>query len=776
MAEEQIIISVDLDAGQAKQRLDEVTGEIIRLKDQQKQLTQSFKDGEITAVEYANKQKALSQEVSALTRQQSNLTSAVKLTTQASDDYADSLDGQRQKLGDMQRAYASLTKEQRESAKGQEFLAAIKAQSDAVKEMEAAMGDSRRNVGNYAGAILEASGKMGGFGKATAGVINPIKGATNGLKAMAATPIIAILNILVTIIVKLADKFKQNGAAMESLTKVFGLFEGAGVLVNKVIDGIAQGVTWLADKLYDLADKFGLISDTAKKTTDLSREQLAIQKAENELIKTAADRELQISELRAKTAEKNKYTAQERLKFLQQAIDLEKKQSQDEYELAKRKYEAKKAENELSASSVEDIREENQLYAAMVKAQTDHQNKLREYNAQITEAQNQMKAQTKDTGETIVETEESVAAKIQELRKKYGLISNQEEYARELSVLKDSYAKKLLTEEEYLKAEAKLRADYGIKTDAEMEEERAKKIRAIREQYGLVTDAEKYAEELAQLQSFKEQQLLTEEEYLEALKGLQSEYGVNADDEDKSVDEIVKEMFGIDAEAMEHYNNLLQSGMDKQTAFEQTSQFVAKRSAKAFADAAGTMAGTFNQMADFLGKYAKENEGAAKAQKAFALAGILASQAQSIANGAQAISAGVASAAAVPFPGNIASIATIVAQIVALITSTATSFAQAKQLLSGDNEAGKFANGGIVGGTSYTGDKMRASVNSREMILTTEQQRNLFEIANTPSIASGIDYGALAAAMAAQPAPVMVYEEFKSFEQRTANINELATL
>jgi len=44
--------------------------------------------------------------------------------------------------------------------------------------------------------------------------------------------------------------------------------------------------------------------------------------------------------------------------------------------------------------------------------------------------------------------------------------------------------------------------------------------------------------------------------------------------------------------------------------------------------------------------------------------------------------------------------------------------------------SGAFAQGGIVGGTSWSGDNVLARVNSGEMILTEGQQRRLFDIAN----------------------------------------------
>ena len=65
-----------------------------------------------------------------------------------------------------------------------------------------------------------------------------------------------------------------------------------------------------------------------------------------------------------------------------------------------------------------------------------------------------------------------------------------------------------------------------------------------------------------------------------------------------------------------------------------------------------------------------------------------------------------------PFPANLAAIA---AGIAAVTAAFALVFS-------------KFAEGGIVGGGSYVGDKQLVRVNSREMILNGTQQRRLFNL------------------------------------------------
>ena len=72
---------------------------------------------------------------------------------------------------------------------------------------------------------------------------------------------------------------------------------------------------------------------------------------------------------------------------------------------------------------------------------------------------------------------------------------------------------------------------------------------------------------------------------------------------------------------------------------------------------------------------------------------------------------GVASASKLPFPANLAAVATVVATIASVFSSLP-----------------KFADGGIVGGSSFFGDKLLARVNSGEMILNQGQQARLLSM------------------------------------------------
>lgn len=729
MAEEQVIIAVDLQAEGIEGKLDAIVGQIASLKNEQRELNALYKAGAIDEELYIKKSKDLSLQLGVLQRQQTNLTAAVQTSRKTNADYSDSLDGMRAKLNDMQKAYATLTKAQRESAEGKEFLRAIAEQDKAVKGLEQSIGDARRSVGDYEGAIKrsvpllgnlsnkadEAKGLFEALGKGGSAALTAIalglKGALVAALKFLATPIGAVIAAvgvaalgLAKAFGKLSEAFKKNDEAGTAWAKLMSSFQPIGDSISRMFDKMASAIGRVADRF---ADWIGKQNDAVKSAQDLVVAVDNLEQAERDYTVNSAERNKQIAELRAKATQTEKYSAEERISALNEAMELEKQNLADQKTIAAERLrileETAKKESDTSDETANKIA---QARAALYQAEEQYYSGTRRLLSQLNTA------------------EKEVAA---------------EREARQKAALEEAFR---IYDEETKRA--KLLND-SLQSLANVEEERARiQLETERELSRLRKEAESYVEE---------------EEEVDV----------------PSVEDIVRERFGIDEEAIAYYNELLESGMSAQERFAAMSEWTAKRSAKAFVSAAGSMAGAFNDMAQMLNEYGKENEKAQAASKAFALAGILASQAQSIAEGALAISAGVASAQSVPFPANIAAIATTVATITGLIVSTASSFMQAKQLLS-TADAGAFSNGGVVSGTSYTGDKLTARVNSNEVILNPKQASNvLYQMANSPT-GFGFDYEAMAAAMSAQPAPVVVYKELRDFESKVVTYNEIASV
>lgn len=84
---------------------------------------------------------------------------------------------------------------------------------------------------------------------------------------------------------------------------------------------------------------------------------------------------------------------------------------------------------------------------------------------------------------------------------------------------------------------------------------------------------------------------------------------------------------------------------------------------------------------------------------------------------ALATAQGVASAFSAPWPASLAAVATVLTTVASIFSSLP-----------------KFANGGIIGGSSYYGDKLLARVNSGEMILNKDQQKSLYQATSGSNI------------------------------------------
>lgn len=320
-----------------------------------------------------------------------------------------------------------------------------------LKNLDASVGNYSRNVGNYTNSMVEAFTKTaGGASK----MITPIKGVTTGLKAMSATPVIAILGLLANIIAKIIDALKTSEENTKAVTEAMSIFGAAGDLVTIVLqklgDVLGKVVKWFSN----LFDKLGLVNERMKERRDIAKEEQAILEATREDIYKNADAEKEIAELRAKAADKEKYSASERIQYLEQAADLEKEMAEDNYKLAQREYELIKRKNALTDSSAEDKQKEAEAYAKMVKAETDYFNKQRELSSQLAKTRKEERKAAEDA------QKEAQAAQIARLQAEKALVDAELEIVEvgteeQLKLQKDSINKQREIDKENAKSKIK---------------------------------------------------------------------------------------------------------------------------------------------------------------------------------------------------------------------------------------------------------------------------------------------------------------------------------
>jgi hypothetical protein len=192
------------------------------------------------------------------------LTNNIKIITNE----VGALNEKRATLNNMNAAYAKLSADQKtNTAEGIAQGTAIRKLTDELKSEEKALGDTRRNVGNYTDSIIEAGNQMGPFGGMISNAATSYKtfkvaaleasGGTsvlNGaMKLLAANPIFAIIAIAAGIFLALKEAISRNASivgeftrALAPLQQILGVVFGIiGDLVKILIGGFAKAMQFV---------------------------------------------------------------------------------------------------------------------------------------------------------------------------------------------------------------------------------------------------------------------------------------------------------------------------------------------------------------------------------------------------------------------------------------------------------------------------------------------------------------------------------------------------
>lgn len=895
---ENIILQVGLDAKKVADDLGDISRQIANVKKNQQDLNEQYKNGEISLGKYTEQTAALKDEQTWLQKEQKGLIATQKLLTQTTDTYGDSLNAERQKLADMQKAYDQLDGTMRQSEGGKEFLQQIQEQDRKVKDLEESTGRAQRNVGAYAEAMQKAGIGVSGF--------------TNKLKILLKNPLVAVFAGFVAIVQKLRDAFRRNDEAGTKLQKAFAAFKPILTAINKLFSWLADIISTIANAISkvgsfllkllvpgykeaaeaadELADAQDRLQETerrytvesAKRQRDIAKLRDDAAKATNGLVEVERtrlklvrglsdevlkqiplfDKQRKIVErLKEVNGDVTKLTAEEikQLKALglveevvqkekvttaeltQQAIDLETKDLEERMKIAQEKVRLQKeqmkedndygdeAKDKLAQLEADLYRSESEYYGHLrkldreQKAERERQRKEQEEQEKKSAAarleirrateDKLLSLETDSTKRSVEKARIDGKREVENLKKKLDDLKTEDLAARaELNKLIEATEKATQKQiNDILINAAKEREDTilstkreaarrGIKDSlelaklqaSEMREDYARMQRLTEEQVlALYGNWDKYyqalgeaetaayeANEALALEQYNRDQKRRENEYNQRLIGIDNEY-VLAELEMQQKQAQYDALVEMDEDTKARLYGNEEEYKAAVIAAEGEIAHATANAVKLRLQSVGEIGNLMNEMASALGNFAVESEAAAKAQKAFAFTGILLNQAQSISEGALAIAKGVESAAGIPFPANIPAIISITAQIGAMIAGVTSAIAQAKQLFT-QADAGNFADGGTIGGTSYTGDRLIAHVNSGEGIYTNKQANNVLqEIANNPlrgGVALEEMTAAFAAAVSELPAPKMVYSEFNDFTKEVATYNELAAV
>lgn len=411
MAEDVTLLDLSFKTDEAVAGLDALIKKSLELSDEKKQLVkqinaeklalagirQNYKDNLLDQTAF-EKQSAKSEEaIIALTKQLNNNKVAtsenaaqIKAHTTIVNSEAESVETLRAQLALNTKALNKMSIEQRTNTEsGKQMVAQTKEISDKLKELEKGVGDTRRNVGNYAEDIEAATANLGGMTGATGQMIKGMSGGIASIKAfnaaLMANPFVAIASAILAVISAIGKLMDRNNELAVSVKTILAPIE---LIITKVLDAVAalfveivKVFEWLAEAYIKVYNWLGLISDETVKSIETARGMAQVQRdiynAETDNVLVLARQRRELEKMKTIVAEQTK-SLQERTEAADRGVEILRQMEQAELSVLRAKYEQIKAQNALSYTSDEDRRKEVEALAALEQKQAEYEAQRRE--------------------------------------------------------------------------------------------------------------------------------------------------------------------------------------------------------------------------------------------------------------------------------------------------------------------------------------------------------------------------------------------------------------
>lgn len=411
MAEDVTLLDLSFNTAEAVDGLDALIKKSLELSDEKKQLVkqinaeklalagirQNYKDNLLDQTAFEKQSDKSEKAIIALTKQLNNNKIAtsenaaqIKAHTTIVNSEAESVETLRAQLALNTKALNKMSVEQRTNTEsGKQMVAQTKEISDRLKELEKGVGDTRRNVGNYAEDIEAATANLGGMTGATGQMIKGMTGGIASIKAfnaaLMANPFVAIASAILAVISAIGKLMDRNNELAVSVKTILAPIE---LIITKVLDAVAalfaeivKVFEWLAEAYIKVYNWLGLISDETVKSIETARGMAQVQRdiynAETDNVLVLARQRRELEKMKTIVAEQTK-SLQERTEAADRGVEILRQMEEAELGVLRAKYEQIKAQNALSYTSDEDRRKEVEALAALEQKQAEYEAQRRE--------------------------------------------------------------------------------------------------------------------------------------------------------------------------------------------------------------------------------------------------------------------------------------------------------------------------------------------------------------------------------------------------------------
>ena len=321
---------------------------------------------------------------------------------------------------------------------------------------------------------------MGVIGSVTGNLVDMLANLGENLISVFENPKQAIIDLKDLIVTNITNRFESLietvGFLGSAFKKVFsGDFSGAMDDAKKAGSSYVDTLTGVKDTLSKVTEGVKEMSNEiakdAKAASNIADQRAKADKLDRKLITERAEANRKRAELLDKAAQKEKFTAAERIKFLEDAGKIEDDITAKEIRAAQLRYEAKVVENSLSKSTKEDLDKEAELKAKLINLETAKLTKQKLVSSQVVGAKREEAAEIKAIEDKAIADRKA----IEELE------ANTEEEKRAL---------KLQKEKEKFESAILLATEQGISTQ-ELERSQEESLQAMRDEFAQIdTDRE----------------------------------------------------------------------------------------------------------------------------------------------------------------------------------------------------------------------------------------------------------------------------------------------